>query len=115
MSSQASFDWFWQPPALGDPGILMIVDTHPGPADLQTKFIQEDINNVLLDIESRLPKDVQLFQLRIYAKDIFGIWIRIEFSILNSARRFKTLKPDFTQAQLSDVWDNHEARAGRAN
>ena len=115
MSSQASFDWFWQPPALGDPGILMIVDTHPGPEDLETMFLQEDINNVLLDIEGRLPKDVQLFQLRIYAKDIFGLWIEIEFSILNSARRFKTKAPTFTQGQLSGVWDNHEARAGRAN
>jgi len=113
--SQASFDWFWQPPALGDPGILMIVDTHPGPHDFETKFIQEDINAVLLNIESQLPKDIQLFQLRIYAKDIFGLWIQIEFSILNSARRFKTKAPDFTQAQLSEVWDNHEARAGRAN
>lgn len=115
MSSQASFDWFWQPPQMGDPGILMIVDTHPGPHDFDTKFIQEDINNVLLDIEARLPKDVQLFQLRIYAKDIFGLWIQIEFSILNSARRFKTKKPDFDQGALSQVWDNHESLAGRAN
>ncbi len=114
-SSQASFDWFWQPPALGDPGILMIVDTHPGPADLTTRFIQEDINAVLLNIESQLPKDVQLFQLRIYAKDIFGLWIQIEFSILNQARRFTTKKPDFSQAELSQVWDNHETQAGRAN
>lgn len=114
-TSQASFDWFWQPPMSGDPGILMIVDTHPGPEDLQTKFIQEDINNVLLSIESQLPADVQLYQLRIYAKDIFGIWIRIEFSLVSSERRFKTIKPDFSQGQLSEVWDNHEARAGRAN
>ncbi len=115
MSSQASFDWFWQPPALGDPGILMIVDTHPGPEDLQTKFIQEDINNVLLYCEKRIPKDVQLYQLRIYVKDIFGIWVEIEFSLVSSARRFKTKKPTFGQAQLSEVWDNHEARAGRSN
>lgn len=115
MSSQASFDWFWQPPALGDPGILMIVDTHPGPHDFDTKFIQEDINNVLLDIEAKLPADVHLFQLRIYAKDIFGLWIEIEFSVLNAERRFKTKAPTFSQAQLSEVWDNHEARAGRAN
>lgn len=113
--SQASFDWFWQPPQMGDPGILMIVDTHPGPHDFETKFIQEDINNVLLNIESQLPKDIQLFQLRIYAKDIFGLWIQIEFSILQAQRRFKTKAPDFTQAQLSEVWDNHEQRAGRAN
>ena len=43
-SSQASFDWFRTPPAPGDPGILMIVDTHPGPADLTTLSIQADIN-----------------------------------------------------------------------
>ena len=115
MSSNASFDWFWQPPALGDPGILMIVDTHPGPHDFDTKFIQEDINNVLLYIESKLPRDVQLFQLRIYAKDIFELWIEIEFSVLNKARRFKTKAPEFSQASLSEIWDNHESRAGRAN
>lgn len=114
-TSQANFDWFWQPPMSGDPGILMIVDTHPGPEDLQTPFIQEDINAVLLYIESRLPADVQLYQLRIYAKDIFGLWIEIEFSLVSSERRFKTKAPTFTQAQLSEVWDNHEARAGRAN
>ena len=113
--ARASFDWFWQPPQLGDPGILMIVDTHPGPKDLETPFLQEDINAVLLYIESRIPPDVQLFQLRIYAKDIFQLWIEIEFSILSSARRFKLKAPEFSQASLSEIWDNHEARAGRAN
>lgn len=113
--ANASFDWFWQPPMSGDPGIIMIVDTHPGPHDFETKFIQEDINNVLLYIESRIPLDIQLFQLRIYAKDIFGLWVEIEFSILSSARRFKMKAPEFSQASLSEIWDNHEARAGRAN
>ena len=113
--ANASFDWFWQPPMSGDPGIIMIVDTHPGPHDFETQFIQEDINNVLLYIEERIPKDVQLFQLRIYAKDIFGLWIQIKFSILNQERRFTTDIPDFTQAELAQVWDNHEARAGRAD
>ena len=59
----------------------------------------------------RLP----LFQLRIYAKDIFGHWIEIKFSVLNAARRFKTGVPEFSQASLSEIWDNHEATAGRAN
>lgn len=114
-NSQASFDWFWQPPALGDPGIMMIVDTHPGPHDDETPFVQEDIGNVLLACESRIPKDVQLYQLRIYVKDIIGIWVEIEFSVLNTARTFKMKNPEFGQSALSEVWDNHEARAGREN
>ena len=115
MTAQASFDWFWQPPMSGEPGIVMIVDTHPGPEDLVTPFIQEDINAVLLDIETRIPKDVELYQLRIYAKDIFGLWIQIEFSIVAAGRRFRTKAPEFSQASLAEIWDNHESRAGRAN
>jgi hypothetical protein len=114
-SSAASFEWFWQPPQLGDPGIMMIVDTHPGPHDLETPFVQEDIGNVLLACESRIPTDVHLFQLRIYVKDIIGLWVEIEFTLVDSARRFKMKAPTFGQSQLSEVWDNHEARAGRQN
>ncbi len=115
MSSSASFDWFWQPPALGDPGIMMIVDTHPGPYEPGVPFVQEDINNVLLHCESKIPPDVHLYQLKIYVLDIFQMWNEIEFTLVNSARRFKRKVPDFSQASLHEVWDNHEARAGRAN
>lgn len=99
----------------GQPGIIMIVDTHPGPHEPGVPFIQEDINAVLLYIESRIPKDVQLYQLRIYAQDIFELWIEVEFSIINGGRRFRTKAPEFSQGSLSEIWDNHESRAGRAN
>lgn len=113
--ANASFDWFWQPPMSGDPGIMMIVDTHPGPEAPEIPFVQEDINNVLLYCESRIPTDVQLFQLKIYVKDIFGLWNELEFSLIQGGRRFRRKAPEFSQASLSEVWDNHEARAGRAN
>lgn len=113
--SAAAFDWFWQPPQLGQPGIMMIVDAHPGPDDLETPFVQEDIGNVLLYCEARIPKDVHLFQLKIYVKDILEHWTEIEFSILNNARRFKTKLPEFSQGSLSEIWDNHEQTAGRSH
>jgi len=111
-ASAASFDWFWQPPLAGDPGIIMIRDTHPGPEATAVPMIGEDMNNVLLTVESRIPNDVHLYQLRIYLADIFGVWIQVEFNVLG--RSFKLKEPDFSQADLSMVWDNHESRAGRA-
>ncbi len=113
--ANAAFDWFWQPPQLGQPGIMMIVDTHPGPHEPGVPFVQEDINNVLLYCESKIPKDVQLYQLRIYVKDVFGLWNEIEFPLIRGGRRFRRKTPEFSQASLSEIWENHELRAGRAN
>ena len=110
-SSAASFDWFWQPPLAGEPGIIMIRDTHPGPDQASVPMVAEDLNNVLLTVESRLAADVHLFQLRIYARDILGIWVQIDFNVLG--RTFTKKEPDFSQADLEGVWDNHETRAGR--
>ena len=114
MSSAASFDWFWQPPLSGEPGIIMIVDTHPGPEATAVPFIQEDMNAVLLDVEGQIPRYIQLYQLQIYAKDIFGYWIQIDFSIV-AGRRWRTKAPEFSQGSLSEIWDNHESHAGRSN
>lgn len=111
-SSAASFDWFWQPPLAGEPGIIMIVDTHPGPDQASVPMVAEDLNNVLLTVESRIAADVHLFQLRIYVRDILGIWIQIAFNVLG--RTFTKKEPDFSQGDLEGVWDNHETRAGRA-
>ena len=115
VEANANFDWFWQPPQLGQPGILMIVDTHPGPEEPGVPFVQEDINNVLLYVESRIPRDVHLYQLRIYIKDVFGLWNEIEFPLIQGTRRFRRKSPEFSQASLSEIWENHELRAGRAN
>ena len=111
-TSAASFDWFWQPPLSGDPGIMMIRDTHPGPQAIAVPFVAEDINNVLLTVESRIPADVHLYELRVYARDILGLWVQLEFNILG--RSFQKKAPEFTQGDLEQVWENHEGGAGRA-
>lgn len=111
-TSAASFDWFWQPPMEGEPGIIMIVDTHPGPDAVGIPTVGQDLKNVILSVEARIPADVHLYQLRIYVRDILGLWIRLEFTILN--RYFTKKEPDFSQGDLEQVWDNHESRAGRA-
>ena len=110
-TSAASFDWFWQPPLGGEPGIMMIRDTHPGPEATAVPLVAEDLNNVVLVCESRIAKDVQLCQLRVYVRDLLGGWIQLEFNILG--RQYKQFVPDFTEADLEQVWDNHELRAGR--
>ena len=110
--SAASFDWFWQPPLEGEPGIMMIRDTHPGPAAVDVPMVGEDLNNVVLVCESRIPADVHLYQLRIYVRDVIGVWVRLEFNILG--RQFQKLAPDFSQGDLEQVWENHETKAGRA-
>jgi len=111
--SAASFDWFWQPPMEGEPGILMIVDTHPGPGATGVPFVAEDLDNVLLVCESRIPRDVHLYQLRIYIRDVFDLWIQVEFTLLG--RQYTKKDPDFSDADLEQVWDNHELNAGRAS
>lgn len=110
-TSAASFDWFWQPPQGGEPGIMMIRDTHPGPEATAVPLVLEDLNNVVLVCESRIAKDVQLCQLRVYVRDLLGVWVQLEFNVLG--RQYQKLAPDFEQADLEKVWDNHELKAGR--
>ena len=110
-TSAASFDWFWQPPLGGEPGIMMIRDTHPGPAATAVPLVAEDLNNVVLVCESGIAKEVQLCQLRVYVRDLLGVWIQLEFNVLG--RQYQQLAPDFDQGDLEMVWDNHETRAGR--
>jgi hypothetical protein len=110
--SLASFEWFWQPPMTGEPGILMIVDTHPGPQAPDVPFVAEDLKAILEGIETRIPDDVHLHQLRIYARDIFKLWIQLEFNILG--RQFTKTAPDFSQEDLERVWENHVVEAGFA-
>lgn len=112
IESAASFEWFWQPPMAGDPGILMIVDSHPGPRAPEIPFVAEDLKTILASIETRIPADVHLYQLRIYARDIFKLWIQIEFNVLS--RAFTKKAPDFSQGDLEQVWENHVLEAGFA-
>ncbi len=110
-TSAASFDWFWQPPMSGEPGILMIRDTHPGPEATAVPMVAEDLNNVVLVCESHIAKDVQLCQLRVYVRDVLGVWIQLEFNVLG--RSYEKKIPDFEQGDLEGVWQNHELKAGR--
>ena len=109
--SPAMFDWFWQPPMSGEPGIMMIRDTHPGPEATAIPLVMEDLKNVLLVCESHIAKDVQLCQLRVYVRDIMGLWVQLQFNVLG--RQFQKLAPDFEQGDLEMVWENHELKAGR--
>lgn len=76
------------------------------------RIIDEDLVNVLLVCESRIPADVHLYQLRIYFRDVSRMWTQLEFNILG--RQFQKTAPDFTQGDLEQVWENHETTAGRA-
>ncbi len=106
MTSDAAFDWFWQPPLSGDPGIIMIVEKHPGPHQPEIPFIHEDTVNVLSTIEGRIPEDVHLFQLRIYYRDVFHLWTQV--TMTGQSRAFRKGKPDFAQGDLEQLWKNHE-------
>jgi len=112
LTARAAFEWFWQPPQAGEPGILMIFDAHPGPDAIDIPFLYEDLKEVLQDIETRIPADVHLFQLRIYVRDIFQLWSQIEFNVLS--RKFTRKPPDFSQGSLEEVWQNHVTEAGFA-
>lgn len=106
MSVSALFSWFWQPPIDGQPGLMMIVDDHPGPQAPGVAFIGEDIVEILQDIESKIPKDVQLYQLRIYARNIFGLWVQLEANILG--RQINRKAPEFSQGELAQLWEARE-------
>ena len=61
-----AFNWFWQPPVDGQPGLIMIVDEHPGVDHPEIRFVTEAIADVIRNIEARIPKDSHLFQFKIY-------------------------------------------------
>jgi hypothetical protein len=102
--SNASFDWFWHPPREGKPGLLMIRDTHPGPAFPDIAFVTEDMKGVLEYIESRLPPEIHLPALRIYVRDMIGLWIQIQMTVLN--RRFDLRDPDLADSDLNVLWES---------
>ena len=108
------FSWFFQPPLSGDPGLLMIVDRHPGPEHPELEFITEpgNLKLVLEAIEAQIPKDLQLYQFRIYARDPFGLWVQIQVPIM--ARQFSLKSPDFSQGELQELWNAREEAGGSA-
>lgn len=95
--------WFWQPPIDGSPGLLMIVDNHPGPEHPEVPFIADVLKDVLLEVESSMPTDIQLYTLSIYVRDVMDLWIRVEMNVLS--RMFKLVSPGMMQAELAELWD----------
>ena len=47
MSGAAQIGWFWQPPIDGQPGLLMVVDMHPGPGHPDIPMVIETMAQVL--------------------------------------------------------------------
>jgi hypothetical protein len=106
------FDWFWQPPIDGQPGLIMVADTHPGPEAIDVPFVLEDLANVLLWIEARIDKSLSLHSFRIYMRDPIGLWGETKFNDPGS-RKYTVSKPDARQAGLSELWDARLARGER--
>lgn len=101
--SEAVYSWFWQPPLEGDPGLMMIVDNHPGPDRREIPLVVEELKTILHAVEAQIPIDISLFQLRIYSREPTGFWFEILFD--GTSRRFMTKKPDFSQADLDRLWE----------
>jgi len=99
-----AFNWFWQPPVDGQPGLIMLVDDHPGQDHPEIRFVTEAIQDVIRHIEARIAKDLQLFQFRIYARDVYGRWIQIE--VAPARRNYRLRTPRISQGHLSELWDS---------
>ena len=108
--SDASFDWFWRPPQEGQPGLMMIRDTHPGPHAPDVKFVTEDLKGVLHYCESRLPTDIHLPALRIFVCDMLGLWLQVQTNVLS--RHFTTGDPELSDQDLNTLWEAREGAPG---
>lgn len=97
------YHWFWQPPVDGKPGLLMISDNHPGPENPEVPFIGDVMKDVLVEIESYMPTEIQLYQLTIYARDVMDLWVRIEMGV--ESRMFKYVSPRLYQKEITALWD----------
>ena len=105
--TNAQYSWFWQPSLEAQPGLMMIVDEHPGPDRPDVPLLLEELKTIFLEIEAQLPNDIQLHQLRIYIREpMGGGWFQIVFTVLN--RRFQMKTPDFSQAALCELWDSRQ-------
>lgn len=102
--TDAAYSWFWQPPLENQPGLMMVVDDHPGPNRPDVPLVVEELQEILHKVESQLPIEIQLFQLRIYSREPTGFWFEILFD--GASRRFMTKKPDFSQRELDKLWES---------
>jgi hypothetical protein len=106
------FDWFWQPPLNGSPGLIMVADMHPGPEAISVPFVLEDIKAVLLWIEARIDKSLSFHSFRLYMRDPIGIWGEVKFND-PGARRFTLGQPEARQDTLNELWDQRFASSDR--
>lgn len=86
--------------------MIMVVDMHPGPQDPQTPMVVERVGEVLLDIESHLPRDLHLFQHRIFIRDVMEIWAQVQVEAM--PRTWRVIKPELRQAELHQLWYQRE-------
>lgn len=106
------FQWFWQPPLNGQPGLIMVADMHPGPEAVDVPFVIEDLQNVLLSIEARIDKGFTLHSFRIYMRDVLNHWGEIAFKDTGS-RKYIISPIAAEQRVLSELWDQRFARSDR--
>lgn len=101
-----AFNWFWQPPVDGQPGLIMLTDDHPGADHPEIRFVTEAIVDVLRHIEAGIPKDLHLFDFKIYARDVYSRWIWIQVAPLK--RNFRLRPPKISQDDLRDLWRSRD-------
>ncbi len=82
---------------------MMIVDNHPGPSRSDVPMVCEDLKTVLEEVESQLPVEIGLFQMRIYSRTALEEWFEIVLD--GGTRRFYAKKPEFTQGELAQLWE----------
>lgn len=99
-----NYSWFWQPPMDGKPGLMMIVDNHPGPNRPEVPLVLEGIREVLAEVEAQIPNDVHLAALQIFHRDPTGRWHQIIVNPIN--RTFMTSRPDAQQGALEELWES---------
>lgn len=106
MSETPVFGWFFQPPINGQPGLIMVVDMHPGPNSPHVPFVMERVGDVLIDVESHLPKDLHLFQHRIFMRDVAHLWAQIHVEAM--PRHWRVVAPTVRQSELHELWLSRE-------
>lgn len=102
MTEQALFQWFWQPPINGAPGLIMVVDIHPGPDSPEVPFLLERVGDALIYMESRIPSDHHLFQHKIFMRDPFETWAQVQVEAM--PRTWRIVKPELKQSALQELW-----------
>ncbi len=102
------FQWFWQPPINGQPGIIMVADYHPGPEAIEVPFVIEDLDNVLTWVEARIDPTLTLHMFRIYMRDVLNHWGQIAFKD-TASRKYIITPTEIQQAELSELWDTRLA------